>query len=54
MEKYGVLIEDEPKTAQDKGQKTPRCPVCDKNLRPSVQTGVPVCPQCGTLPFEGA
>lgn len=54
MEKYGVYEEeDKSKTAAEKGKK-PRCPACDKYLRPQAVTGVLMCPQCGSLPFEGA
>jgi predicted RNA-binding Zn-ribbon protein involved in translation (DUF1610 family) len=53
MEKYGVLEEDDKsKTAAEKSKK-PRCTTCGKELRPQSVTGILLCPQCGSLPFEG-
>ena len=49
MEKYGV--EEEPvgdKTAGD----ADHCPACGALLRPVDQTGVSLCPDCGSKPFE--
>ena len=50
MEKYGVEEEDLPadKTAEDKTL----CPVCKTPLRPVSETGVLLCPKCGSKPFE--
>lgn len=50
MEKYGVEeTETQPKTADDE---TSKCPKCDAKLRNQDETGVLVCPVCGTAPFE--
>lgn len=50
MEKFGVLIEedDKSKTATDRKS----CPSCGCQLRSLEHTGVPLCPNCGTKPFE--
>jgi ribosomal protein L37AE/L43A len=53
VEKYGVE-EAEPvpeKTATDKPKE---CPKCHSPLRPTLDTGVLLCPQCGSKPFEKA
>lgn len=49
MEKYGVLTEDQNKTASEAKEKV-FCPKCGKEalvLGPVFQ-----CPKCGTEPFE--
>jgi ribosomal protein L37AE/L43A len=51
-EKYGVEEADEDsKTA---AEETKRCPHCDGELRPREVTGVLLCVNCGTKPFEAA
>lgn len=53
MDKFGVEVEPEEKTAQEKGKASPgRCPACKAPLRPLDETGVPLCPRCGSKPFE--
>lgn len=49
MEKFGVEEEDQPKLASM--DKVP-CPTCGAILRPIVETGVLLCPKCGSKPFE--
>ncbi len=48
MEKYGVEEVPPDKTASD--PKT--CPGCGRPLRDPNETGILVCDQCGTAPFE--
>ena len=50
FEKYGVEELDPPadKTAGDKAV----CPTCQAPLRPTTETGVLLCPSCGSKPFE--
>ena len=48
-EKYGVDTSDDEKTAQVKDD---TCPVCRSTLRPRDVTGVRICPNCGSAPFE--
>jgi hypothetical protein len=48
MDKYGVETEKQDKTAGDKS----KCPDCDKELEDPNKTGVPLCPEHGTKPFE--
>lgn len=49
MEKYAVEEDEvDTKTAADKA----RCPACDSPLRPVDETGVLLCPKCGSAPFE--
>lgn len=52
MDKYGVDqdLDDKKKTASEKNPT--RCPTCGRNLRPSDETNILLCPQCGSLPFE--
>jgi ribosomal protein L37AE/L43A len=49
MEKYGVTEQTE-KTAEAVESK--KCPVCGSELVDVEQTGVYLCPQCGSKPFE--
>lgn len=53
MEKFGVEepVENE-KVAE--ARDTKRCPICQSPLKDPTETGVLVCPQCGTKPFEDA
>jgi len=49
LEKYGVVEETDTKVATaDK----PTCPKCGTALRPVEETGVLLCPKCGSQPFE--
>ena len=48
MDKYGVETEKQDKTAGDK----PKCPDCGKDLEDPDKTGVPICPNDGSKPFE--
>jgi predicted RNA-binding Zn-ribbon protein involved in translation (DUF1610 family) len=49
VDKYGVEeVEPKDKTANDKAT----CPTCGKILRPQTDTGVLLCPSCGSAPFE--
>lgn len=50
MQKYGVE-ESEPKEAGE--EKSNLCPSCGAVLEDSKETGVKICPNCGTKPFEG-
>jgi hypothetical protein len=52
VEKFGVE-EDEP---SDKlgSEKREECPACHSLLRPTHETGVLLCPKCGSKPFEKA
>lgn len=51
MEKYGVDVEtEEAKIASEKAK--PACPSCGHALAPSAASNVPICPRCGTEPFE--
>lgn len=52
MEKFGVDEPDEEKVAEAK--EIGKCPQCNAQLRDQAETGVVICPQCGTKPFEGA
>jgi DNA-directed RNA polymerase subunit RPC12/RpoP len=49
MEKFGVEEEEQPKIATT--GKT-ACPICGTTLRPIEETGVLLCPKCGSKPFE--
>lgn len=49
MEKYGV---EEDKLEEKKASVENRCPDCGSILRDVNETGVLVCPKCGTKPFE--
>lgn len=50
MEKYGVDTEaDLDKTAQE----NTTCPDCGAVLPSQTETGVLLCPNCGSEPFEG-
>jgi len=51
MEKYGVSEEAELEKEAKQGDK-PRCPTCNTPLRDSSNTGVLLCPNCGSRPFE--
>lgn len=53
MDKFGVEEEDPPpnKTAADAPKE---CPACHTPLRPISETGVLLCPKCGSKPFEKA
>lgn len=51
MEKYGVEETSE-KKAENDYTPTGACPQCKTPLRPIDETGVMVCPRCGTKPFE--
>lgn len=55
MEKYGVDAESEAtKTAAEVAtSETPACPSCHAPLKELSITGVPLCPRCGSKPFEG-
>jgi DNA-directed RNA polymerase subunit RPC12/RpoP len=48
MDKYGVETEKPVKTADDK----PKCPNCGKPIEDPEKTGVPLCPDDGSKPFE--
>ena len=50
MQKYGVEEEkpSDNKTAADDTM----CPACQAVLRPADETGVLLCPNCGSKPFE--
>lgn len=51
MEKYGVSTGDDlVKTATE--DKLKKCPICSTPVRPPDVTGVLLCPNCGTRPFE--
>jgi len=50
MEKYGVVENTEEKVAEAK--ETGKCPNCKTPLQAQEETGVAICPQCGTKPFE--
>jgi ribosomal protein L37AE/L43A len=51
MEKFGVEeVESDDKTAQDKNDRP--CPRCGAALRAKLETGVLLCPNCGSEPFE--
>ncbi len=51
MEKYGVSEESaNEKEAQQKDN--PTCPDCGEALCDSSNTGVLLCPNCGSRPFE--
>lgn len=52
MEKYGVdeLEDEDSKTAT---AKVVVCPSCGAKIRNYQITGVKICPQCGSEPFEG-
>lgn len=49
MEKYGVEESEDIKTAQEGSDV---CPVCGRKLEPVNTTGVRLCRNCGTKPFE--
>lgn len=51
MDKFGV---EEEETAPDKtaAEQPKQCPACDAPLRPIEETGVLICPNCGSKPFE--
>jgi len=49
MKKYGVE-ESEPKEAGE--EKSDFCPTCGMALENQAETGVRICPICGTKPFE--
>lgn len=51
MEKYGVT-EDVALEKEAKQGDKPRCPKCNVLLRDSSDTGVLLCPNCGSRPFE--
>lgn len=52
MEKYGVDTEQPgEKQAEHKKQLT-RCPKCNATLNDVSKTGVSLCPNCGSQPFE--
>jgi predicted RNA-binding Zn-ribbon protein involved in translation (DUF1610 family) len=51
MEKYGVEETESTKKANEDFDKS-ICPDCGAALRNSEQTGVLICPRCGTKPFE--
>lgn len=50
MDKFGV---DEDESA-DKlaAESAATCPACGNKLRPISETGVLLCPKCGSKPFE--
>ncbi len=51
MEKYGVQTDaDTAKEAQQKD--SPACPECGETLCDNSNTGVLLCPNCGSRPFE--
>lgn len=53
MEKYAVEeVVELPKTAAEQPSK-PLCPACGGVLRPRDMTGILLCPDCGSRPFEG-
>ena len=51
MEKYGVTEDAELEKEAKQGDK-PRCPQCKTLLRDDSKTGVLLCPNCGSRPFE--
>jgi len=50
MDKYGV--DEQVSEEKRAGLKTNRCPECNELLLDTDETGVLVCPKCGTRPFE--
>lgn len=59
FEKYGVEEnEEQVKSAEQRphtisGRSHIECPKCKRTLRPQDETGVLLCPACGSAPFEG-
>ena len=53
MDKYGV-DEEEPSPNKTTEDKPKQCPACKSPLRPIEDTGVLICPKCGSKPFEKA
>ena len=49
MEKYGV---DEELPGDKLGSENPTCPDCGAPLVDKNATGILICPNCGTKPFE--
>jgi predicted RNA-binding Zn-ribbon protein involved in translation (DUF1610 family) len=47
MEKYGVEVDDDKVKTGSAGNK---CPSCGADVRTDLS--VPMCPNCGTKPFE--
>lgn len=47
MEKYGVNVDSDEKTAGDSSEMS--CPECGRTLE---NTHPPKCPQCGVKPFQ--
>lgn len=50
MEKYGV--DEEVSQEKRANLKDGRCPTCNEPLLETEETGVSICPKCGTKPFE--
>ena len=52
MDKFGVEQEEpgDKLAAENKHE----CPECHSLLRPTQETGVLLCPKCGSKPFEKA
>ena len=51
MEKYGVAEEIE-QTKEAQQTDNSKCPACKAILRDNNNTGVLLCPTCGSRPFE--
>jgi ribosomal protein L37AE/L43A len=51
MDKYGVS-EDLEQTKEAQHEDHPKCPECKAELCDSNNTGVLLCPNCGSRPFE--
>lgn len=51
MDKFGVDTQtEEGKQASEKTK--PTCPECGADLASAALTNVPICPRCGSRPFE--
>lgn len=53
MEKYGVEQDVQTPGGPKTAQAADRCKKCGKTLRPRTETGVLLCPDCGSRPYEG-
>jgi predicted RNA-binding Zn-ribbon protein involved in translation (DUF1610 family) len=54
MEKYAVISDDVLSGQKEAGEaiQKKKCPDCASALRPTEETGVLLCPACGSKPFE--
>ena len=50
MEKFAVEEVEPPKTASS--DQPAKCPACGSTLLPQADTGILLCPKCGSKPFE--